>query len=250
MPQANRFAQLDFEAFRQLAGDAGLSRHEKVGFPDNYRDGKEQAIFADMCAKLPSLQKRAGHVLEIGPGCSALPMMLADLCAQQHGCLILVDSAEMLALLPDASHVHKVPGAFPEALFSQRETLRGQIDTIVAYSVVQYVFAEGHLWRFLDRCFELLADGGELFLGDIPNTTMRKRFFASAAGEASHRAHTGSDEKPSVAFNVPEPDQMDDAVVFGILMRARAHGFHAWVLPQAAELPMGNRREDILIRKP
>ena len=250
MSEANRFAQLDFEAFRQLAGVEGLSRHEKVGFPDSYRDGKEAAIFADMCAKLPSLQKRACHVLEIGPGCSALPMMLADLCAQQQGRLILVDSAEMLALLPDAPHVHKVPGAFPEALASQMEALRGQLDTIVAYSVVQYVFAEGSLWRFLDRCFALLADGGELLLGDIPNTTMRKRFFASTAGEASHRAYTGTDEKPMVAFNVPEPDQIDDAVVFGILTRARAQGFHAWVLPQAAALPMGNRREDILIRKP
>ena len=250
MSDANRFARLDFEAFRQLAGVEGLSRHEKVGFPDTYRDGKEEAIFADMRAKLPSLQKRACHVLEIGPGCSALPMMLADLCVQQQGRLILVDSAEMLALLPDAPHVHKVAGAFPEALASQQDTLRGQIDTIVAYSVVQYVFAEGSLWRFLDRCFALLADGGELFLGDIPNTTMRKRFFASAAGVASHRAYTGTDEKPSVAFNVPEPDQMDDSVVFGILMRARAHGFHAWVLPQSAGLPMGNRREDILIRKP
>ena len=227
MSHANRFAQLDFEAFRQLAGDAGLSRHEKVGFPDSYRDGKEKAIFADMCAKLPSLQKHGGHVLEIGPGCSALPVMLAELCAQQHGRLTLVDSAEMLALLPDAPHVHKVPGAFPEALSSLHDMLRGRIDTIVAYSVVQYVFTEGNLWRFLDRCFALLADGGELFLGDIPNTTMRKRFFASAAGVASHRAYTGSDEKPSVVFNVPEPDQMDDAVVFGILMRARAQGFHA-----------------------
>lgn len=250
MSPANRFAQLDFEAFRQLAGDPGLSRHEKVGFPDSYRDGKEAAIFADMRAKLPSLQKHAGQVLEIGPGCSALPVMLAELCAQQQGRLMLVDSAEMLALLPDAPHVHKVPGAFPEALASQQETLQGRIDTIVAYSVVQYVFAEGNLWRFLDRCFALLADGGELFLGDIPNTTMRKRFFASAAGEASHRAYTSTDEKPVVAFNLPEPDQIDDAVVFGILMRARAHGFHAWVLPQAADLPMGNRREDILIRKP
>lgn len=250
MSSPNRFAQLDFEAFRQLAAEAGLSRHEKVGFPDSYRDGKEAAIFADMRAKLPSLQKHGAHVLEIGPGCSALPVMLAELCAQQRGRLILVDSAEMLALLPDAPHVHKVPGAFPEAFAAQQEALRGQIDTIVAYSVVQYVFAEGNLWRFLDRCLALLADGGELFLGDIPNTTMRKRFFASAAGVASHRAYTGTDENPTVAFNVPEPDQMDDAVVFGILMRARAQGFHAWVLPQAAALPMGNRREDILIRKP
>jgi hypothetical protein len=250
MSQANRFAQLDFEAFRQLAGEAGLSRHEKVGFPDSYRDGKEAAIFADMCGKLPSLQKQGGQVIEIGPGCSALPVMLADLCAQRRGRLMLVDSAEMLALLPDAPHVHKVPGAFPEALVPLQDMLCGRIDTIIAYSVVQYVFAEGNLFGFLDQCLALLADGGELLLADLPNTSMRKRFFASAAGEATHRAYTGRDEKPELHFNTPEPGQIDDSIVLALLARARAQGFHAWVLPQAAALPMANRREDLLIRKP
>jgi hypothetical protein len=250
MSDLARFAQLDFEGFRQLAVDASLSRHEKVGFPDSYRDGKEAAIFADLRAKLPSLALAQRKVLEIGPGCSDLPVMLADLCARNGSDLFLVDSAEMLALLPDAPHVHKLAGAFPAAIASRLDALRGQLHTIVAYSVVQYVFAEGNLWHFVDRCLDLLADGGELLLGDIPNTTMRKRFFASAAGAACHRAFTGRDEAPDVQFNVPEPGQMDDSVVFGLLMRARAQGFHAWVLPQGAELPMGNRREDILIRKP
>ena len=39
-------------------------------------------------------------------------------------------------------------------------------------------------------------------------------------------------------------------MVLALLARARAQGFHAWALPQAAELPMANRREDILIRRP
>jgi hypothetical protein len=247
---ANRFDGLDFDAFRRMAADPALSRHEKVGFPDALREGREAAIFADMRAKLGSLRKPGGAVLEIGPGCSGLPRLLADLCAAQGGTLMLVDSAEMLALLPDAGHVEKVPGAFPEALAPRFDRLRGRFDTIVAYSVVQYVFAEGSLSRFLDRCLALLADGGEILLGDIPNTTMRKRFFASEAGAACHRAFTGRDERPEVRFNVAEPDQIDDGVVLGVLMRARAHGFHAWVLPQGDALPMGNRREDILIRKP
>jgi hypothetical protein len=128
--------------------------------------------------------------------------------------------------------------------------MASRFDAVLAYSVVQYVFAAGGLFRFLDRCLALLAEGGELLLGDIPNTTMRKRFFASAAGAACHRAYTGRDEEPPVRFNVAEPDQIDDAVVFAVLARARAHGFHAWVLPQAAALPMASRREDVLIRRP
>jgi len=250
MALANPADGLDFEAFRRRAADPSLSRHEKVGFADALRDGREAAIFADIRGKLAALERAGCEVLEIGPGCSQLPVLLAAHCAERRGRLTLVDSAEMLALLPDAAHVDKVAGAFPDAFDGRWEPLAGRFDAVVAYSVVQYVFAAGGLFRFLDRALGLLAEGGELLLGDVPNTTMRKRFFSSAAGHACHRAYSGRDEAPAVQFNVAEPDQIDDAVVLAVLARARAHGFHAWVLPQAAGLPMASRREDILIRRP
>ena len=43
---------------------------------------------------------------------------------------------------------------------------------------------------------------------------------------------------------------MDDAVILSIIMRAQAAGFNAYLMPQAQELPMSNRRDDILIVKP
>jgi hypothetical protein len=246
----NRFDNLDFEAFRALAGDPSLSRHEKVGFPDSYRQGKEEAIFRDVVAKLSSLQRHGARIIEVGPGCSRLPVMLAGRCAERSSELIWVDSAEMLALLPDAPHVRKVAGRFPQALVPQLHQLAGSVDAIIAYSVVQYVFAEGNIFHFLDTCLALLATGGELLLGDVPNQTMRTRFFASPAGVATHQRHSGRDEAPAVYFNRLEPGQMDDGVVLALLARARAQGFHAWVMPQALDLPMANRREDILIRRP
>jgi len=244
------FDHLDFDAFRALAGNPALSRHEKVGFPDNYRQGKEEAIFRDVVAKLGSLQRHGARVIEIGPGCSQLPVMLAGRCAERGSELIWVDSAEMLALLPDAPHVRKLPGRFPQAVIPELHHLAGGVDAILAYSVVQYVFAEGNVFQFLDTCLALLASGGELLLGDVPNQTMRKRFFASPTGIATHKRYTGRDELPDVQFNRLEPGQMDDGVVLALLARARAQGFHAWVLPQSPDLPMANRREDILIRKP
>jgi hypothetical protein len=39
-------------------------------------------------------------------------------------------------------------------------------------------------------------------------------------------------------------------VVMAVLGRARAAGADAYVVPQHPALPMANRREDILIRKP
>jgi len=244
------FSKLNFDDFRELANDPSLSRHEKVGFPDEYRDGKEEAIFIDVSTKLSNLSAPRKTILEIGPGCSKLPVMLSDLCSKNGSDLIFVDSGEMLAHLPAGPHISKFEGAFPDAIVNEFEKLIGKIDVIIAYSVIQYVFTGGNLWDFIDRCLILLSDGGEILFGDIPNISMRKRFFSSEAGEISHRNHTGSDEKPKVFFNNLEIGQMDDSVVLGILARARSQGFHAWVVPQTHTLPMANRREDILIRKP
>ena len=174
--------------------------------------------------------------------------MLAQRLAEHESTVTFVDSAEMLALLPDGPHIHKVAGAFPQALESQFESLRASFDVIVAYSVVQYVFAEGNLWNFFDRCLALLAEGGELLLGDLPNQIMRQRLFASSTGRRLHREYTGRDEPPPAP--IFDAQQMDDSVVLSLLARARAQGFHAWVVPQSPALPMSNRREDILVRRP
>jgi len=243
------FDDLTFDKFRELASMDGLTSHEKVGFPNEYREGKEEEIFADMLRKTRSLSARHAAVVEIGPGCSRLPVMLAQLCASHGGHVHFVDSEEMLQHLPDGIHISKWPGRFPE-LPGFFEALTGKVDTVVAYSVIQYVFAEGNLWEFIDRCMSLLKDGGEIFLGDIPNVSMRKRFFASDDGIRTHMAFTGKEELPQVTFNQLEPGRIDDSVVLSLLARARSAGFHAWVVPQADALPMANRREDILIRKP
>jgi len=246
----SRFANLTFNDFRELAKNKALTRHEKVGFPDNYRDGKESVIFHDIKMKLMNLSLKSKQVFEIGPGCSALPIMLSDLCKKNHHNLFFIDSSEMLSLLPRGPHITEYSGIFPDAIDSIFDSLTGKIDVIIAYSVIQYVYAKGNLWDFVDRCLLLLADGGEILFGDIPNLSMRKRFFSSEQGAITHREFTGKDEKPEILFNKIELGQMDDSVVLSILSRARAQGFHAWVVPQPKALPMANRREDIMIRKP
>jgi hypothetical protein len=245
----NRFANLTYDDFRRLAADESLSRHEKVGFPNEYREGREEAIFQDVLRKLPALEQRDSVVIEIGPGCSRLPSMLMDLCTANGHRLVFVDSAEMLAQLPDGAQVEKIAGRYPEC-HAMLAPYTGRVSALLAYSVIQYVFAEGNLWAFVDRALSLLAPGGAMLLGDVPNISMRKRFFASETGVRFHQAFTGRQETPEVSWNVLEPGQIDDAVVMSILLRARGQGFDAFVVPQGPELPMANRREDILIRRP
>jgi hypothetical protein len=100
----------------------------------------------------------------------------------------------------------------------------------------------------VDRSLELLAHGGSMLLGDIPNMSKRKRFLSSPAGREFHRRLTGSAEPPPV--EAMEGGHIDDATVLDLLARARRAGCDAYVVPQREELPMANRREDVLVHRP
>lgn len=242
--------ELTYEGFRELARDGSRSPHEKVGFPDSYRAGREEAILRDIRSKLTNLDSPGRRFLDIGPGCAGLPRMLLNLCREKGHQAVLVDSPEMLSQLPDEPFATKFEGRFPEECQPLLAGSLGRFDAILVYSVVQYVFRESNLFAFFDACLESLAEGGQLLVGDIPNRSMRKRFFSSETGIRFHQAFTGTGERPAVAHNVLEPGHIDDGVVIGLVLRARAAGFDAFLMPQSPDLPMANRREDLLVRRP
>lgn len=245
-----RFKSLDFDQFRTMATDPNLSCYEKIGFPDSYRSSYEKNIFDDICSKLPALSDTNKLVLDIGPGCSDLPKMILNLCSLKLHTLLVADSEEMLNHLPAEPFIHKFPGRFPQQTPEIFSSFENKVDVIICYSVFHYIFVEDNLFNFLDKCLSLLAPQGSFLLGDIPNISKRKRFFVSEQGKEFHKAFTGENEDPVVNFNCMESGQIDDAVIFSILMRCRQCGFDAYLLPQNDNLPMANRREDILIRKP
>lgn len=239
-----------YEEFRRMAADPALSEFEKVGFPDSYRAGAGPAIFADVRRKLTNLERPGQTVLDIGAGCSEPARLMIDLCRDRGHRLILVDSPEMLALLPDEPFIEKMPGRFPQQCGDLLETYAERVDVITTYSVLQIVLVEANVFGFLDKALSLLAHGGQFLVGDVPNISMRKRFFASPAGVAFHRAFMHTDAAPEVTFNVPEPDLIDDAVIVALLLRARGSGFDGYWLRQAPDLPFANRREDLLFLRP
>ncbi len=243
------YDNLNYDEFRKLALQKNLSSSQKIGFPDSYRAGKENIIFDDISAKLSLFRRGKGTALDIGPGCGDLARVICKYCDGNEIDLVLVDSAEMLSNLPDYPRVTKCVGRFPD-IDGFHDNYRESFDAVIVYSVIQYVFVEGNLWDFIDKTLALLKEGGELLIGDIPNSMMRKRFFSSRSGKKYHADYTGRDEEPEVMFNQLEPGKIDDAVVLAILSRARLQGFQAWVMPQMDSLPMANRREDILIRRP
>ena len=244
-----RFDNIGFEDFRNLAKDESLSKYERIGFPDHYRSGKEGFIFRDISSKLSLLNKEGRAILDIGPGCSDLPIMLINLCREKKHSLTLIDSAEMLALLPDEFFIEKVDGIYPNCPEIVAK-LQGKVDVILCYSVLHYILIDVAFFRFLDTSLSLLAPGGQFLIGDIPNISKRNRLFASETGIRLHREFMKTAEMPTITFNRIQHDRIDDAVVFALLQRARAQGFDAYIIPQSSDLPMANRREDILIVRP
>lgn len=249
MGKLNPFGNLGFEEFRRLATEESFSKYERIGFPDSYRAGYEEIIFSDIRSKLTNLESQGRHVLEIGPGCSDLPGMLIDVCREKNHTLTLIDSEEMLGHLPEEPFIEKIAALYPNCP-DAIAGLQGKVDVILCYSVLHYILVDTAVFRFLDTSLSLLSSLGQMLIGDIPNISKRKRFFASETGARFHQEFMKTTERPQVTFNQIERDQIDDAVVFALIQRARLAGFDAYVLPQNPALPMANRREDILIIRP
>lgn len=249
MSKAISYDVAGYEAFSDRANDPTLSPNQKAGFPDSYRAGRSADIFADVRAKLPALNKSGSRFLDIGSGCGELGQHIMEYCNRIGIVHTIIDSPDVLRHLGNHSNLTKISGPFPQCLQTVPQPL-GKFDAILVYSVLQYVFVEGSIFRFVDAAIDLLDREGALLIGDIPNAMMRKRFLASASGKLYHQQHYPNSPEPPVEFNVPELERIDDAIVLGLVARARAAGLQAFVVPQGPALPMANRREDILIQRP
>ena len=245
----DRFKSLSYEDFKKLAQDDSLSVYQKIGFPDEYRKEKERFIFEDIYSKLDLQNEKSKVFLDIGSGCSDLVSYIIGMSVIQEFKLLLVDSKEMLDLVPDSDSVEKNYGYFPDQTEDLVNKYYGGVDYIVCYSIFHYVFYNTCIFRFLDVALSLLKPGGKLLIGDIPNVSKRKRFFSSDQGVKYHQDFTNSSTLPEVHPYVLEPNQIDDGIIFSILQRYRNSGYETYLLSQSKKLPMWNRREDILIVK-
>ncbi|MDP9195303.1 MAG: methyltransferase domain-containing protein, partial [Pseudomonadota bacterium] len=220
---------LNYEKFRELARNPHLTPEEKIAFPVSYRQGYEDSIVRDITAKL-GLESRTGQtVIDIGCGVGGVTDRLIEICRKQKHRLVLVDSGEMLALLPDHPFISKIAGMYPSNAEAVHAAAGGEATAILCYSVLQYIFVDANPFSFLDSLMGLLAPGGSALIGDIPNISKRKRFFSSQTGVAFHKAFMKTEEPPAVRFNVTETGQIDDSVLMGMVLRARTAGCDAWL---------------------
>lgn len=235
-----------FDYYREKASDEQLSDTEKCGRYAKQADD-EIHIFEDVKNKLPALTKPDTLIVDIGCGCSDPVKKLISNSNVYKNNLVLVDSQEMLSLLPEQENITKVAAQFPDQRFV--DEYEGKADAIIVYSVFHCVYLESDFITFVDSLVKLLKSGGSLLLADLPNATRKKRFLSSEQGKAFHKAWSGDENDPEVNWNQFEAGSLDDALVLMLMARYRQMGYETYLLPQNEHLPFSNTREDLLVRK-
>lgn len=239
---------LSFDAYKKLASSTSLNPYEKVGFKSVHRELKEKNIFPDLIKKLTLLSKPNITILDIGCGCSLPVLNLINNSERYAQKVILVDSEEMLQNVPESSHVTKFPHQFPrDKDFLNR--FNNSVDLIIIYSLIHAIHEFQNVYTFIDSAVSLLRErGSTLLIGDISNHSKKQRFLTSSFGTKFHKEWSNSDSNPDPKIFEPY-DELDDSVIFQLLLRYRLQGFETYLLPQSDDLPLNNTREDILIVK-
>jgi len=234
----------NFDDFKNRAKDNKLTPSEKVGFPESYRKGKELLILEDIIKKTNLSANQ--RVLDIGCGCSDLTDLLKRYCEENEINLFLNDSDEMLSQLnfSNSKNIKLIPGKFPDIL--DNKPFEKNFDVILIYSVIQYVFNDGNMYSFIHKCLSILNKGGVILIGDIPNISSRDRFIKSDEGKKFLKSNQ---EDTNIKIIHQNHERIDDSIILSIIQRFRNFDCETYLLPQPNNLPFGNRREDILIKK-
>ncbi|MGE4556726.1 MAG: class I SAM-dependent methyltransferase [Desulfovibrionaceae bacterium] len=211
----------------------------------------ERRIIVDLQHKLDL--KPNDTLLEIGCNSGTLLIPLSFLVRQSFA----VDHEDCLKVLTarfNDTSIVSMPGNFLDLQFEEK------FNKILIYSVLHYLSDESELMDFVDKAMDILAPGGRLLLGDIPNSDKRERFRATEQGRRwleefdQHRQEAKlscAEECISQGLTCAEKDSncvaFGDDLVFSILRRARCRGFESYLLEQHPLLPFGPERDDILI---
>lgn len=225
----------------------------KKALPDTMKAGRysfqadaEALIVPDVESKLQLSSDCT--FLEIGCGSGNLLIPLSALAKSAVG----IDHPNLIAAAlkrDGSSSIDFRAGQFPDI------DVKESFDRILIYSVLHCLQSFDDAIAFIDRACALLAGGGRLLLGDIPNSDRKARFNDSPAGiafasEWTKLRENSSEDHFNAFANTANIATLDDDGILSILTRYRKRGFDVFVVEQDPNLPFGHTREDIIIVRP
>ena len=164
-----------------------------------------------------------------------------------------IDNASCVTRLQqryDGDNIILVKGDFMDHDFHDQS-----FDKIIIYSVLHYL-GKDEVEPFIKKALSVLAPGGCMILGDIPNISLKQRFCESEYGIKFQKEwellnkNTQYEKADITSRQDLDLAIFDDQRIISILTFIRGLGFNAFVLPQNHDLPFGNTREDIVIERP
>ncbi|MFO6421845.1 class I SAM-dependent methyltransferase [Motilimonas sp. KMU-193] len=233
-----------FQAYGERA--FSLDNHTQIAGRYGIQQDAEKNIVKDIVAKLDL--NACDHLLEIGCGTGNLLIPLSFSVSSCVG----IDHQDCLKKFSQRStidNIHLLPGDFLTLPNSEL----GSFNKVVIYSVLHCLPDDAAVIEFIDKAFELLAPGGMMLLGDIPNTDTKQRFLASQEGQLFSQQWAQQVERATIAevpFEAGLPScEFNDDKILALVQGIRTKGAQAYLMAQPCELPFGHTREDILIRK-
>ena len=222
----------------------------------------EAAIWRDIQNKL--LPSPGQRILDIGVGSGSIAKQWVALSQHMSLHLHFVDFPAVINRLRselEQSGIYSLDqceftsGIFPQSV--PKELLASSFDRVVLYSVIHYSDTPREM---IDRSAMLLAPGGRMLIGDIPNLDKKGRFLSTKTGRAfdanykkiepeSLRLYPNYREFTSEARTAGAPP-IDDDFILDVICSYRKKGFQAYVLEQPDGLSLNHTREDILICAP
>ena len=227
-----------FHVFQNRARLAHHAPHQDwvAGFGPGVRVGQHMRIAGYIAEtlladRLPD--ERRGIMLDLGCGASPLTDALTDVCRSQGWTHLCADGEAVLDLLDDMPSRVKFPSQWPTGAQRLRDSVGGNVDAILAFSVLQYAKRDGFLHSFVMESCRSLRIGGTLLLGDVPNRDQRNRVRA-LQGQPATRV---------------DPVDICDSDIREVIKGAAREGCRLLMHVRPPFLPSGYTRVDLLFRK-
>lgn len=232
-----------FENYAKIAEKSNLS-HTEVAGRYEFQQNAERKIIIDVIEKLEIDSNNS--LIEIGCGPGNLLIPLSYLVREAHG----IDNSEAIKRMEERikgdKRIVSYSGNFFEVDFGKLV-----FDKILIYSVMQYLSNIEEAKKFLSKALKLLAPGGRLLLGDLPNKDKKTRWMSTQRAKeiqkewsrkiAENGKHPLEGEATDTQMSI-----IDDSAIYELVKYGRELGFESYIMPQNAGLPFSNTREDVM----
>jgi cyclopropane fatty-acyl-phospholipid synthase-like methyltransferase len=238
-------SSVSFENYNRKAKDKNNSDIVVSGRYEFQSEG-EKKIIPDVIRKLDV--QSGDRILDIGCGPGLLLFPLSLISKEVCG----IDNVSVINRINKKSKTFKNVRTIAGNFLDTDLPLFGLYDKILIYSVIHYLSSKKELICFLSKSLDLLAPGGRLLIGDIPNLNKKYRYEKSSFGVEQSKVWKKKVSDMNKLSNGSTPVDknlitMDDECYIDIINFAYSQGFESYILPEPDNLPFGKTRDDILI---